>query len=181
MPSIFGKKVNHSDAELVQAIRRGRVEAAELLLERHWPRAWSAAYAVLGDRGAAEDAAQSAVERALRSLDRFDTARPFGPWLGRIAANQALNVLRSRRREAPLEVDVQAADVYGDVLLRDEVVEAVGRLGEDRRVVVALRYWADLAPREIAEVLDVPVGTVTSRLSRAIGELRIILEEVRSP
>jgi RNA polymerase sigma-70 factor (ECF subfamily) len=78
-------------------------------------------------------------------------------------------------------VDVQAADVYGDDLLRDEVVEAVGRLGEDRRVVVALRYWADLAPREIAEVLDVPVGTVTSRLSRAIGELRIILEEVRSP
>jgi RNA polymerase sigma-70 factor (ECF subfamily) len=173
--------MDRSDAELVRAIRHGRAEAAELLLGRHWPRAWSAAYAVLGDSAAAEDVAQSAMERALRSLDQFDATRPFGPWLGRIAANQALNALRSRRKESPLESEVEAADVYGDVLLRDELVEAVGRLGEERRVVVALRYWADLSPTEIAEALDIPLGTVASRLSRALKELRVILDEVRKP
>jgi RNA polymerase sigma-70 factor (ECF subfamily) len=178
MTPLSRKSTSRSDAELVRAIRTGDSDAAETLLARHWGRAWSAAYAVLGERAAAEDAAQSAVEKGLRALDRFDEARPFGPRLARISANHALNLLRTRRREHTLDVEIEAVDPYRDVVARDELVEAVGRLSEDRRVVVALRYWADLSPSEIAEALDLPIGTVSSRLSRAMDELRTILEEV---
>jgi RNA polymerase sigma-70 factor (ECF subfamily) len=175
-----------SDADLVKAARAGSLAAADRLLGRYWPRAWRTAYAVLGDRAGADDAAQSAVERAFRSLDQFDLRRPFGPWLAQIAANQALNAIRSRKRHVPLDEVVASGaepvgpDAYADIAARDEVVRAVGNLQPERRVVVALRYWADLGPGEIAAALDVPIGTVTSRLSRALAELRAALEEVKS-
>lgn len=168
------------DRTLVLDARRGSAEAADLLLGRHWSRAWTSAYAVLGERAAAEDAAQAAAERAFLALDRFDETRPFGPWLARIAANQALNMLRARGREQSLgdgEKAAADADPYAEILVRDEVVRAVSGLSADRRMVVALRYWADLDPREIAEALGIPVGTVTSRLARALAELRAELEE----
>lgn len=174
------KQLGASDRDLVRRARQGSATAADSLLSRHWPRAWKAAYAVLGDRPAAEDAAQSAVERAFRNLDQFDDSRPFGPWLARIAVNQALNALRSRRDDLSLDGFEPAMDPYGEVIDRDEVIRAVAGLAADRRLVVALRYWADLDPREIAELLGVPVGTVSSRLSRALNELRAALPEVRT-
>lgn len=181
MRSFSSRSQRQSDAQLVKRARGGAADAAEALLERHWDRAWTAAYAVLGNRSAADDAAQSAVERAFRALDSFDESRPFGPWLARIAANQALNQIRARRREVALDEELPGEDRYEGVDARDEVIRAVAALPPDRRMVVALRYWADLEHSEIALALDVPVGTVSSRLSRAIRELRIALEEVHHP
>ena len=169
-----------SDRDLVQGVRRGSYPAGEMLVSRHWSRAWRAAYAVLGERAGADDAAQSAVERSLKSLDQFDDSRPFGPWLARIAVNQALNLLRARRAEVPLTDGHCAPDPYGEVLDRDEIFGAVGALSPDRRLVIVLRYWADMEPREIADALEIPVGTVTSRLSRALVDLRAALQEVQS-
>jgi RNA polymerase sigma-70 factor (ECF subfamily) len=169
------------DQALVRRVRRGSEAAAETLLRRHWPRAWRAAYAVLGDSAAAEDAAQGAAERAFRKLDQFDDSRPFGPWLARIAVNQALNAVRSRKEEVPLDGVATASDPYGEILDRDEVFSAVAGLSDERRLVVVLRYWADLSPTEIAEALDIPIGTVTSRLARALAELRGTFEEVKYP
>jgi RNA polymerase sigma-70 factor (ECF subfamily) len=100
------------DGELVALYRKGSADAGEILVRRHWPRAWRTAYAVLASRAEAEDAAQTAVERAFTQIARFDTDRPFGPWLARIAANQALNVLRARRREAPLSGEEPGSDIY---------------------------------------------------------------------
>lgn len=175
-----GQSGETSDRDLVRQARRGSLASADALLDRHWSRAWKAAYAVLGDRTSAEDAAQSAVERAFRNLHRFDEGRPFGPWLARIAVNQALNSLRSRRDEIRLGDHHAGPDLYADVLDRDEVVRAVASLAPERRVVVALRYWADLLPAEIAGLLEIPVGTVTSRLARALNDLRAVLSEVES-
>ena len=165
------------DGELVRAYLAGDLRAGETLLERHWASAWRAAYAVLGGRADADDATQSAVERAFRALHRFDTARPFGPWLSRIAANQALNHLRSRGREEPLGEEIAAPEPYSDIATRDELMRALARLPQDRRLVVVLRYWADLAPADIAAALEIPVGTVTSRLWRALEQLRATLTE----
>ena len=165
-----------TDSELVVAIRAGSAEAADELFARHWPRAWKAAYAVLGDRTAADDAAQRAVERAIRALDQFRTDGSFGAWIGRIAANQAIDMLRRSPRDAALPETLSAPEVFAEILERDALLAAVARLDEDRRVVVALRYWLDLDPPEIAEQLGIPVGTVSSRLSRALSDLRGILE-----
>ena len=97
-----------TDSELVVAIRAGSAEAADELFARHWPRAWKAAYAVLGDRTAADDAAQRAVERAIRALDQFRTDGSFGAWIGRIAANQAIDMPRRSPCDAPLPKTLSA-------------------------------------------------------------------------
>ncbi len=162
-----------TDSEIVRAIRKGSAEAADALFERHRPRVWKATYAVLGERAAADDAAQRAIERAIRALDQFHTDRSFGAWIARIAVNQAIDTLRRTPNEWPLPEALSAPDDYDEILERDALVRAVSSLDADRRAVVALRYWLDMDPPEIAVALGIPVGPVSSRLSRALSELRV--------
>src|SRR5581483_6471622 len=86
----------------VRGAQAGSVPDLEALFRRHWPLAHRAAYLVVQDRAAAEDIAQEAFLAAVRSLDRFDRGRPFGPWLHRIVVNRAIDWARRRelRREA---------------------------------------------------------------------------------
>jgi RNA polymerase sigma-70 factor (ECF subfamily) len=170
------------DAELIRLARTGSAEATNTLFERYWTLAWRSAYAVIGDQTLAEDAAQDAVERAFGALGRFDESRPFGPWLKRIAVNLAIDHLR-RRRRARLDDDFATfrAWTLGDVAEEDAelwaVAEAVAGLDMAKRMVIVLRYWLDLPLEEIAGVIGLPVGTVSSRLHRAVAELQSALEE----
>lgn len=120
----------------------------------------------------ADDIASDAFERAFAALSRFDERRPFAPWLHRIVVNRALDLLRAERRlvgEPALEpADLSAVDDAGDRAL----LEAVAALPLQRRVVVVLRYGVGMGPDEIARVLDLPSGTVHSRLARALEQLR---------
>ena len=156
--------------------RRGDREAASLLFRRYWRDAWRAAYAITGRRSLADDVAADGFERAFAALGRFDDRRPFGPWLHRIVANRALDLVRAARRlsdeELPDTPDLAPAHATGDRGL----LAAVGDLSLERRVVVALRYGVGMTPKQIAEALDLPVGTVNSRLSRALEQLRETLE-----
>ena len=172
---------DRTDTELVDMARGGSSPAADVLFARHWRAVWQAAYVVVGERGAADDVAQAAVERAFRSLASFDRSRPFRPWLRRIVVNQALNHVRAHRREVAVAEPLEgaSADPYAEVVERDELFAAVRSLDPDRRLVVALRYWLDLDPSEIASLLKIPVGTVSSRLARALAELRHHLEVTR--
>jgi RNA polymerase sigma-70 factor (ECF subfamily) len=115
-------------------------------------------------------------ERAFAALGRFDDRRPFGPWLHRIVANRALDLLRAERRlsdeELPDTPDVAPAHATGDRGL----LAVVGDLALERRVVVVLRYGVGMTPKQIAAALDLPVGTVNSRLARALEQLREALE-----
>jgi len=144
------------------------------IFDRHWPRVWRAAYAVAGDRELANDAAQDAFIRAGAALHRFDRRRPLEPWLVRIAVNRAIDLVRARRCEAAEELPEALA--FDPPLPDDEVRSALARLGPERRAVIALHYWFDYTTPEIAEVLGVPVGTVNSRLARALRDLRLDLE-----
>jgi RNA polymerase sigma-70 factor (ECF subfamily) len=167
--------MDDDDGTLVASARRGSAEALGLLFDRHWQRVWRAAYAVSGQRELANDAAQDAFLRAAAALERFDTRRPFAPWLTRIAVNRAIDLVRAQRRYA----QESAADepVAFDAPLPDEDLrEALDRLGAERRAVVALHYWLDYTTPEIAELLELPLGTVNSRLARALRDLRLDLE-----
>src|SRR2546423_14483020 len=92
----------------IRAAQAGSDEALEKLYRRHWPWAHRAAYLVVHDRAAAEDIAQEAFLSAIRSLDRFDRRRPFGPWLNRIVVNRAIDWARARslRGETAADPDV---------------------------------------------------------------------------
>ena len=139
---------------------------------------------MVGDAAAAEDVAQEAILAAIRGLDGFDRGRPFGPWLHRIAVNRAIDFARAARlrpavgvSEERIEEGSGAAEV--DELLSDELVQAIGGLSEEHRAVVCLRYLLDYSPGEIAEMLELPRGTVNSRLRRALDALRPALEDGR--
>jgi RNA polymerase sigma-70 factor, ECF subfamily len=170
------------ERRLVRDAQRGSAEAFEVLFRRHWAGAYRAAWVVMRDAAAAEDVAQEAFIAAVRALDRFDRRRPFAPWLHRIVVNRAIDAARSRALRR--EVDTAAAeDAAADPVpepLSDELTAALADLGPEHRAVVALRYLLDYTPGEIAAVLDLPRGTVNSRLRRALDRLATMLgEEVR--
>ena len=156
--------------------RRGDREAGAELFHRHWRSAWRAAFAITGRRALADDVAADGFERAFAALARFDDRRPFAPWLHRIVANRALDVLRAERRlsaeELPDTPDEAPVHVMGDRSL----LALVAELPLERRVVVVLRFGVGMTPKQIGETLDLPVGTVNSRLARALEQLRDSLE-----
>jgi len=162
-----------SDGELVSRARNGSSDAAAELFSRHWPGAWRVAWAVTGRRDMAEDVAQDAFERAFAALARFDRRRPFGPWLHRIVVNRSLDLLRSERRLVGSEgldrLEGRWHDQRGDDRL---LLAAVSGLSPQRRVVIVLRYGLGYSPAAIAKLLELPVGTVHSRLARALDDLR---------
>jgi RNA polymerase sigma-70 factor, ECF subfamily len=161
-----------SDGALVRAAQRGSAEAFDELFRRHWPLAHRAAYLVVHDAAAAEDIAQEAFLAAIRALDRFDRRRPFAPWLHRIAVNRAIDFTRARalRREGGA-VEWEHAAEGGRDALSDELMAALAGLSPEHRAVVALRHLLGYTPGEIARILDVPRGTVNSRLRRALDTL----------
>lgn len=165
-----------TDDQLLQAIRDGSRTAWGELFRRHADAAWRTAYAIVRDHARAEDVVQDAFLRAIRAAERFDRQRPFRPWLLRIVTNRAVDVLRHEQFATPGEVEGETFAHLADDADPGEVREAIARLDPDRRTVVVLRYWLDLSPGEIAERLDVPVGTVGSRLSRALDDLAGYLE-----
>ncbi len=165
------------DARLVQCARAGSREAAEELVERHWRPAWRVARGITGDAGLAEDVVQESMLAALNSLHRFEPTRAaFGTWLHRITVNRALNVARRGRRHAGLDEVAMVAGEPDGSHLDAAFLEAVAGLRPAHRAVVVLRYGLDYSPPEIAEVLEIALGTVNSRLARALETLRETME-----
>jgi RNA polymerase sigma-70 factor (ECF subfamily) len=164
----------------VRAAQTGSHEAMEALFRAHWSRAHRAAFLIVHDAAAAEDIAQEAFLAAIRALDRFDRRRPFGPWLHRIVVNRAIDWARARelRREVAEPVESEAPAEHA-LAWSDEVVAALAALDPDQRAAVVLRHLLEYTPGEIADLLEVPRGTVNSRLRRALDRLAGQLGEER--
>jgi RNA polymerase sigma-70 factor, ECF subfamily len=159
------------DERLVAKARNGSREAARELVLRHWPTIWRVVFGMTGRAALAEEIAQDTFAGAFAALDRFDAERPLGPWLRRIAVNRTIDELRRERRLELVDPDAPET-AYEHALPDDATIEAVRALDPARRAVVVLRFWLDWSLDQIAEALDVPVGTVSSRLTRALAELR---------
>ena len=174
-----GAPSRRRERALVRAAQQGSSEALEGLFRVHWPKAHRAAYLIVRDSAAAEDIAQEGFLAAVRALDRFDRSRPFGPWLHRIVVNRAIDFARSRalRRELaePTEEAAAVATAPGSPY-SEELMGALGALSPEQRAVVVLRHLLDFTPGEIARALDMPRGTVNSRLRRGLDTLRLLLE-----
>lgn len=163
---------------LVRAAQRGDQAAVEALFRAHWPACHRAATLITRDATAAEDIAQEAFLAALAALDGFDRARPLGPWLRRIVANRAIDLVRCRTARCEVEdgpLAHRSADPEAG--FSDELLAAVAGLPDEQRTVVVLRHLLELTPSEIAATVGAPVGTVNSRLRRALDALRAILDE----
>ena len=155
----------------VRGAQRGSASDLEALFRMHWSRAHRAAYLVTHDAHAAEDIAQESFLAAIRSLDRFDRRRPFGPWLHRIVVNRAIDWSRARRLRSEVELTESLPAAEQAEPPGDEVLTALARLAPEHRAVVVMRYLLEFTPGEIADALDLPRGTVNSRLRRGLDTL----------
>ena len=145
-------------------------------------RAYRLAGFILGDAREAEDATQDALARAWRQRSSLRSLNSAQAWFDRILVNVCRDRLR-RRRPGVRWTDVDegvtspAADPFTALIARDAVLGAVAVLPTDQRIVLVLRYWADLPVDAIADRLGVPAGTVKSRLHHAIRTLRTALAD----
>ncbi len=160
--------------EVLERFVRGDVEAFEALFRRHEAEVFRWALRIVRDPAAAEDVAIETFWRAYRGRARFDPSRSFGAWLRRIASNAALDELRrarGRERVTPRD-DEMAAPAAPDGALNEALALAFERLSPRLRVVALLALVEQQPYAEIADALEVPVGTVKSRVSRALASLR---------
>lgn len=178
-----------TDEELALGMKQGNTGDLALLVERHHSALIGYLFRMTGgDRRLAEDLVQETFVRVIRSVERYHYPRPFKPWLYAIATNLTRDHFKSadvRRAAAPVDDDLSAAASQmphpEQGLIEDdaarEVVAALEGLPEHQREVVILRYYQELSLAEIAAVLDIPLGTVKSRLSIGLNRLRELMEQ----
>jgi RNA polymerase sigma-70 factor (ECF subfamily) len=168
------------EADLIERARNGDRGAFDALVGPLIDTAFRLAYGLLHDQGAAEDAVQEAAFKAWRKLGNLRPCTPLRPWFLAIVANQSRTTLRGRWwRVLTLEsFDGQLASrTFEDGIVRGaDLRRAIRGLSQDHRLAVVLHYYLDLPLEEVAAITGVPVGTVKSRLHRAVAQLRPQLE-----
>ena len=176
-----------SDDELVAAAQGGDRSAMDQLLRRHYDRIYAVCRRVTGGINDADDACQEALIKITRSLPRFDGRATFSTWAYRIATNASLDELRKRKRRPSLHsmnrhsdgsdgaepdvVDPMAVKRIDAIDDRLAIDEALGELSDDFKAAVVLRDVVDLDYDKIADVLQIPIGTVKSRIARGRAAL----------
>ena len=175
------------EQELIARSQRGDAQAYESLVRQHEQIAFRAAYLITRDSQEAADAAQDAFLRAYRALNSFKLGQPFRPWLLRIVTNQALNRVQAAERRTRMaerytrQVVMSQTDPLPDDTLaareqNERLLQAVSKLGRDEQMLISLRYFLELPEGEVAETLNVPLGTCKSRLHRTLARLREIIQ-----
>ncbi len=169
---------------LARLAHSGDTEAFDELMRRNLPSTYRLCAGMLGVGADAEDATQETFVRTWQSLPRFDTSRPFGPWLRGVAVKVCKQALRKRsgalKRETELtgrEADTVAANAEETSDLADEVLEALSQLDDSYRLPLMLFYLEDASVAEVAEALGLSSGATRVRLHRGREMLKAMLEE----
>jgi RNA polymerase sigma-70 factor (ECF subfamily) len=174
------------DRSWILKSRKGKLAAFDQLVLKYQKPLYFLVLKMVGNPADAQDVAQEAFIRAFRSLDRFDAERPFQPWLYRIAINLALTLINRRKQHASMtleDAEIMGNPVTSDPPDRDTeelgqiALRASQALPEDHRAVLLLRAQEGLSYDQIAEVLEIPIGTVMSRLNRARSKLKELLKD----
>ena len=163
------------DAQLVQLCLAGERSAFQTLIERFQNLIFGLCFRLLGHREDAEDVAQEVFLRVFRSLKSWDSTRPLKPWLAAIAVNRCKTFLEKRgRRPIPAEFveDVATATEPTEVEdVSEEVQLALEKIREEYRTCFVLFHQQELSVQEVAEIMNVPEGTIKTWLHRARKEL----------
>jgi len=179
-----------SDEQLLDLHRRGDSDAFPVLVERYQRELFHFLVRFLGDRASAEDVFQDSFLQVHQSADQFDPERRFRPWLFTIAANKAHDLLRSqsRRPASPLQATISRGDdesgefidlmesvgeMPGDAMEKQELQQTVQQMvmsmPDHLREVLILCYFHQFPYKQISDILDIPLGTVKSRLHAAVA------------
>jgi len=172
------------DLTLIHRSQAGDEEAFAALFQRYKNLAYKTAYLMLGSADDAEDALQEVFIQVYKSLSTFQPSKgAFTTWLHRITVNHCLNQRRKRHlpmlsldKVSPLSLTSHLSSFESRLAEEETVRQVLSRLSKKQRAVVILRYYWDLSYAEMAQILDVPVGTVKSRMNLALRTLRKELE-----
>ena len=181
------------DELLIRRAQRGDADAFEQLLLEHQKNVYNLCYRMAGNPDDAMDLSQETFLRAWRCLDQYQFASAFSTWLYRLCSNICIDFLRRRRRQQTVPLTFEDADgeeqtyAVPDVqplpeeqvelkLTRETLAAAMAQLLPEHRAVLQLRVVNEMSYEQIADVLDIQIGTVKSRLSRARNQLKKILE-----
>jgi RNA polymerase sigma-70 factor (ECF subfamily) len=180
--------VHEHENQLIQLVREGDLSAWGELIRIHQDRLYNSIVRVVGHRDLARDVVQDAFIQAIENISQFDGKSRFFTWLYRIAFNRAMSMHRKYKPEVSLDVARENAgdetmatsqDQPEDRVLHSELVDEVHRalekLSSEHRAVVVLREIEGCEYEQIAEILDISLGTVRSRLHRARAEMRRLL------
>jgi RNA polymerase sigma-70 factor (ECF subfamily) len=178
------------DAVLVRNAQKGDMDAFESLVRKYQQRIYALCRRLTGAHQSADDLAQETFIKAYFALARFDPQWPLYPWLRRIALNTGLNYLKARGRERSIEDGSLGAKRMPTAARSDDPEErlersefqakldwAVESLPADQKSVFVLRFHESLSYEEISRALDLPLGTVMSRLNRARQKLKDLLAD----
>lgn len=189
-----------SDQEVIEHARRGRQSAFRALIGRYERPVFSLIYRLVRDRERAEDLAQDTFIKVLNHLDRYDPSYKFSSWIFKIAHNTALDHLRRKQPEVlsihgsphaqtadeieattvtPVSGDESPEDFTASRELGTEIERAIGTLRPEYRTAIILCHVEGRPYDEIAQIMDVPLGTVKTFIHRARNELRKQLEHLR--
>ena len=174
------------ERQLILQAQKGNRDAFGELVNLYGRRIYYAAYSFLHNVDDASDSVQEVFLRAFKNLSSFDPSRAFYPWLYRIAKNLCINtVQRASRRDTALPPeDIIASTGRGpeSEAVRneeaDQLREAMTLLSDKHREIIKLKHFQECSYAEIAEILDIPIGTVMSRLYAARGKLKDLVMEV---
>lgn len=169
------------DRVMVQRAQRGDHEAFDRLVTAAFPRLWAVARRVAGDHHLAEDAVQDCLLHAWRDLRALRDPDRFEAWLYRLLVNACRDAGRSsrRRKVEVVGMTLEASDqrsAFDEVEMQDQLGRGFARLSVEHRAALVLHHYHGLSAREIADLLGVPEGTITSRLHYAIRAMRSALE-----
>ena len=178
------------DAVLIRKAQEGDVDAFESLVKKYQQTVYAFCRRLTGAHQSADDLAQETFIKAYLALSRFDPRWPLYPWLRKIALNTGLNYLKARSRERPLREEALPSRGDGPrpatsqpqaglerAEFESRLERAVASLPEEQKSVFVLRFYEELSYEEISRALDVPHGTVMSRLNRARQKLRELLAD----
>ena len=179
--------MDRGDADHVARALAGDPEAYKALVERHGTRVFRIAFRITGSEADAEDVVQETFWKAYDGLDRFEPGSGFGAWIGRIAANNAIDLLRARRRRARLVVVTEEASATAEATaapgpsperivqrteMQGQVERAMEILTERERAAFVLRHFEERSIREIAAGLSQTENATKQALFRAVRKLR---------
>ena len=167
------------ERQLIEQALHGEIESWGEIVHRYRGAVYGIALGIVGNTADAEDAAQDAFIRAYENLEKYDLNRKFSTWIFTITANLCKNKLRRDKHLAPLDDSTPmmgTAEDPADKMVREAqdslVQDALADLDEKYRSPMVLRYYGELDYKEIAEVLDVPEGTIKTRIHRAKAALK---------
>lgn len=180
------------DSVLVKQFQTGSEGAFKVLLERHSNKVFTSIYFIVKDKYIAEDLLQEVFIKAIDKIKsgKYNESGKFGPWIGRIAHNMAIDYFRKKKRSPELLTE-DGSNIFSDMNFREESIEEIkiiednnialraliNKLPEAQRTVLTMRHFCDMSFQEISEETGVSINTALGRMRYALLNLRKMLEE----